>query len=168
MLIVDVLNLSDNERKNLPSSLLKNQSFDVYDTNRMEMMYLKGYLLYDLFYQGEKINGYTYNPYFNCYDYDSNWYKGDFLIRNRDGSFSYMTDDVELLYNLGTLYYRPEAGYKTKDFLSFSFVHRAYKKYKGEPNAYYSFKTVAENLSEKDFLIGYKDFPLKVRLLARS
>lgn len=168
MLIVDVLDLSEKERKNLPYALVKNMSFDVYDTNRMEMMYLKGYILHDMFYQGEKINGYTYNPYFNCYDYDRNWYKGDFLIKNRDESYSYMTDEVELLYKNGLLSYRPRVKYSTNEFVSFRLSNISSRKDKGEPKTYISFSVVAENVRESDFLAGYKNFPLRIKLLMSS
>lgn len=166
MLIVDVLGISEKERKNLPYALVKNKSFDVYDTDKMEMMYLKGYIIHDMFYQGQIINGYKYNPYFNCYDYDRNWYKGNFLFRNKDGSYSYITDEMDVSYRDGYLGYHPRNKFLTDEFVSFIFyAHSTLRKYKGEQKTYYCFQTVAENLSERDFLAGYQTFPMRIKLL---
>lgn len=170
MIIVDTSNLNDKERINLPESLFvySNDGFRIYDTDTMLMAKVRGHEVRDLLYQGYEVNGFTYNNYFCCYDYDKDWYKKDFLIKIENG-YIYFAGNMVIRYRLldGALLYRMSK-YRTNKFVTFCLSYPPYKKYKGGYDGDYEYKVVSKGLSEENFLSSYKDMPMKVKLLGKK
>lgn len=170
MIIVDTQNLNDKERVSLPESLKihSEDGFFIYDTDTMVRTKMKGCEIRNLLYQGYKVNGFTYNTYFCCYDYDKDWYKQGILIK-MDIGYYYLIDDMEICYRMGdgALIYRLTK-YRTDTFVTFCLSAHPYKKYRGSFEGEFSYHIVAKGLSEENFLYSYKDMPVKVKLLGKK
>lgn len=117
--------------------------------------------------KGYEVNGFTYNNYFCCYDYDKDRYKQDILIKIENG-YMYFVCDMVIRYRIldGALLYHISK-YKTNRFVTYCLSYPPYKKYKGEYVGDYEYYIVSKGISEENFLSTYKDMPMKVKLLRK-